>query len=184
MTEYSDARISQVLQFWFDELHTRQWLEKDETIDRSIAERFAGLHAELSTNVPMIWRTSAEGCMAAVVVLDQFSRNLYRQDPRAFASDATAHALATEAIEKSWDQRFDRHQRIFFYLPFVHTENPEAQARAVELFAPLDEDLFVLARQHKIIIDRFGRFPHRNAILGRTSTEPELEFLQQPNSSF
>ena len=184
MTEYSDARISQVLQFWFEELHTRQWLENDEAIDQSIAERFSGLHAELSANVPMAWRASTEGSLAAIVVLDQFSRNLYRQDPRAFACDAIAHAMATEAIEKGWDQRFDHHQRIFFYLPFVHAENPEAQARAVELFAPLEADLFVLAKQHKVIIDRFGRFPHRNVILGRPSTKQELEFLQQPNSSF
>lgn len=184
MKSSGDAPIQEVLRFWFEELRAGQWLEKDEVLDRTIAERFHELHGELAAEVPEIWRNTPEGCLAAILVLDQFSRNLYRQDPRAFACDGTALALAKHAVASGWDQRVRPARRTFFYLPFTHAEDPEAQARSVAFFSDLGEELLELAEQHKRIIDRFGRFPHRNAALGRRSTESELAFLEEPNSSF
>jgi len=132
-----------------------------------------------------------EGCaadartaLAATIVLDQFSRNMFRGTPAAFAADAQALAIAEAAIARGFDVGLPPERRQFFYLPFEHAEDPGLQARCVELFTPLGEEAVRWAMAHKVIIDRFGRFPHRNAILGRASTPEEIEFLRGPNSSF
>ena len=138
-----------------------------------------------ANEVPESWRTTARGMLAAVIALDQFPRNLYRGDPRAFAADPAALALATEAVERGLDRAMSIDERKFLYLPFEHSEDPAVQARSVELFAALeDEDTLGYALRHKEIIDRFGRFPHRNEVLGRESTPEEIEFLKEPDSSF
>ena len=179
------SRIDEVLAFWFEELTPDDWFGGGEEVDARIRERFLALHETLRDEVPASWRTTARGMLAAVIALDQFPRNVYRGDPRAFAADPTALALAEEAVERGLDRAMSIDERKFLYLPFEHSEDPAVQARSVELFASLDdEDTLGYALRHKEIIDRFGRFPHRNEVLGRESTPEELEFLTEPDSSF
>ena len=179
------AHIDEVLAFWFAELGPDDWFGGGDEVDDRIRERFLALHEALGHDVPASWRATARGMLAAVIALDQFPRNLYRGDPRAFATDPMALALATEAIERGLDRTMTKDERQFLYLPFEHSEDPDVQARSVELFASLDdEDTLGYAVRHKEIVDRFGRFPHRNEALGRESTPEELAFLTEPDSSF
>ena len=179
------ARIEEVLKFWFDDLSPDDWFESDEAVDSLIRERFRELHEALREQVPETWRSSARGCLAAVIVLDQFSRNMYRGTAQAFAADGAALSLAKEAIMRGFDRELSIDERKFLYMPFEHSENPAEQARSVELFGTLESELDLdYARRHKEIIDRFGRFPHRNAVLGRTSSPEEIEFIKEPGSSF
>lgn len=179
------ARAEEVLAFWFGELRPEDWFHGGEEIDSRIRERFLDLHEAVRERVPDGWRASARGMLAAVIALDQFPRNMYRGDPRAFAADAAALATATEALERGLDRGMSEDERKFLYLPFEHSEDPAEQARSVALFATLGDEVAVdYARRHKVIIDRFGRFPHRNGILGRPSTPEELAFLREPGSSF
>ena len=179
------SHIDEVLRFWFEELTTDDWFGGGDEVDDRIRERFLGLHEALRDEVPESWRTTARGMLAAVIALDQFPRNMYRGDSRAFAADPAALALAMEALERGLDQEMSTDERKFLYLPFEHSEDPAVQARSVEIFASLDDaDTLGYALRHKEIIDRFGRFPHRNEVLGRESSPEELEFLTEPDSSF
>jgi uncharacterized protein (DUF924 family) len=171
--------IDDVLGFWFSEIPREAWFRKDDAMDRRITERFAQLHEQISRNPPPEAFTSPEAALAAVIVLDQFSRNMYRGTPKAFASDALALRIAEHAVAAGFDQRVTEDQRVFFYLPFEHSEDRANQARSLELYTALGVAEFIpYAQGHKDIIDRFGRFPHRNAILGRTSTPEEIEFMK------
>jgi uncharacterized protein (DUF924 family) len=173
-----------VLGFWFA-LPADAWFARSDDLDRQCAERFAGLHAHLVNVAPAEACASPRTALAAVVVLDQFSRNMFRGTPRAFESDASARAIAAEAIARGYDAGLSTDERCFLYLPFEHSEEAADQARSVGLFTALgDANYLSYAKAHKDIIDRFGRFPHRNAILGRPSTPAELAFLAQPGSSF
>ena len=177
--------IEEVLKFWFDDLSPDDWFESDEAVDSHIRERFQELHETLREQVPETWRSSARGCLAAVIVLDQFSRNMYRGTSRAFAADGAALSLAKEALVRGFDRELSIDERKFLYMPFEHSENPAEQERSIELFGTLESELDLdYARRHKEIIDRFGRFPHRNAVLGRISTPEEIEFIKEPGSSF
>ena len=179
------ARIDEVLRFWFEELTADDWFGGGDAVDDRIRTRFRELHEALRDHVPESWRESARGMLAAVIALDQFPRNLYRGDPRAFAADRTALALAQEAIERRFDRELSNDERKFLYLPFEHSEDPAVQARSVQLFATVDDgESLGYAVRHKEIVDRFGRFPHRNDVLGRESTPEEIEFLKEPDSSF
>lgn len=179
------VRIEEVLKFWFDDLSPDDWFESDEAVDSHIRERFQELHGALREQVPETWRSSARGCLAAVIVLDQFSRNMYRGTSRAFAADGAALSLVKEALVRRFDRELSIDERKFLYLPFEHSENPAEQARSIELFGTLGDELALdYAHRHKDIIDRFGRFPHRNAALGRISTPEEIEFINEPGSSF
>ena len=179
------SRIDEVLAFWFEELTPDDWFRGGDAVDDRIRGRFLELYEALRDEVPESWRATARGLLAAVIVLDQFPRNMYRGDRQAFAADPAALALATEAVERSLDQAMSTNERKFLYLPFEHSENPAVQARSVELFASLDDaDTLGYALRHKEIIDRFGRFPHRNEVLGRASSPEEIEFLKEPDSSF
>ena len=179
------SRIDEVLAFWFEELTPDDWFGGGDEVDARIRERFLALHESLRDEVPESWRTTARGMLAAVIALDQFPRNLYRGSREAFAADPAALALAEEAVERGLDRAMSKDERKFLYLPFEHSEDPVVQARSVELFATLeDEDTLGYALRHQEIIDRFGRFPHRNEVLGRESTPEELEFLTEPDSSF
>ena len=186
MTESPNSTyIDEIISFWFEELTSDDWFGGGEAVDDRIRQRFLALHEALRSQVPESWRATARGMLAAVIALDQFPRNLYRGDPRAFATDAAAIALAREAIARGFDQAMSKDERRFLYLPFEHSEDPAEQARSAELFSTLDEeDTLGYALRHKEIIDRFGRFPHRNQVLGRESTPEEIEFLKEPNSSF
>lgn len=181
MTETPDT----VLDFWFKELTPKQWFVKDPELDDTITKRFASLHLALSRQVPSEWRASAEARLALVIVLDQFPRNMYRGSPLAFATDTLALNAAKAALAVGADANVSEHRRIFFYLPFEHAENLADQNRAVALCEALGNAEYLdYARQHQVIIERFGRFPHRNAILGRTSTAEEEAYLAQPGAGF
>lgn len=174
-----------VLAFWFEELTPREWFTKSDELDRRIADNFTTLVEDLSARPGDDLLTTQDAALASVIVLDQFTRNIYRNQPQAFASDAKALEIAHGAIAKGYDQGLPAERRVFLYLPFEHSENMADQDRSVELISALGDDNYTrYAIAHRDIVARFGRFPHRNTILGRTSTPEELEFLAQPGSSF
>ena len=176
---------AEIINFWFTELSPSQWWLKSAELDETISRRFAAIHQRAIKGLLYQWRATAEGALAEILVLDQFSRNMYRDQPGAFAQDILALVLAQEALRRSLDQHVPVQQRHFFYLPFMHSEEALFQQESVHFFTGLgDAGALDFAEQHKVIIDRFGRFPHRNAILGRNSTDEEEVFLQQPGSSF
>jgi uncharacterized protein (DUF924 family) len=177
--------IDAILRYWFEELSPKEWFKVDEARDAEIERRFRGTYDELASGVPQSWLTEPEGYLAAILVLDQFPRNMFRGTPRAFATDGASLTLAKRAIAGGKDMLVPPERRAFIYMPFQHAEDKADQARSVELFTALGNKLNLdFAIRHKEIIDRFGRFPHRNKILGRKSTGEELAFLQQPGSSF
>lgn len=178
-------RIADVLGFWFAELEEKQWWSPDPRVDRVVRDRFGTLHRTLAREVPAGWRTSPRGYLAAVIVLDQFSRNMFRNDARAYATDAEALALAREAISKGVDAELETKERHFLYMPFQHSEDADTQAESVALFEGLgDQNALDFARRHKAVIDRFGRFPHRNQVLGRETTAEERDFLMEHPPGF
>ncbi|ATX82793.1 Uncharacterized conserved protein, DUF924 family [Mariprofundus ferrinatatus] len=181
----SSAGAIDVLQFWFAELEPRQWWVKDEALDRGIEARFGELHRDAAAAKLYDWRETAVGRLAEIIVLDQFSRNIHRDTPNAFAFDGMALVLAQESVRIGADQEVDIPERNFFYMPYMHSESMAIHMQAVKLFdQPGLEFNLEFEIKHKMIIDRFGRYPHRNAILGRESTPEEIEFLTQPGSSF
>jgi len=174
-----ESWIGNVLQFWFVELPPHAWFSGDASTDALIRMRFLTLHEELRRGLPPGALMAPESALAAVIALDQFPRNLYRGQPAAFAGDGAALAAARRAVALGFDRTFDPIRRHFFYLPFVHAEDRAMQARSVELCAALGDDgVLFYARRHREIVDQFGRFPHRNAVLGRPSTSDEREFLK------
>jgi uncharacterized protein (DUF924 family) len=174
------------LKFWFEQTEPDQWFKKDPAFDANIRERFLGLHETLVSHRNNDILPDPQTALAAVIVLDQMSRNMFRDTPRAFAADPLALSVANAAIAQGFDAGLTKDQRMFLYLPFEHSEDRQSQARSVALTASLgDPELQKWAEAHKAIVDRFGRFPHRNGVLGRTSTPEEIEFLtQQPDSYF
>lgn len=171
--------VDDVLEFWFDELKPEDWFAKNEQLDARIRERFGALHESLSTGAIAVPETP-RGCLAAIIVLDQFSRNIHRGTRAAFASDARALSLAQHALERGYDRELALPERKFLYMPFMHSENKEMQARCVELFAAIDDaESLRYAIEHRDIVERFGRFPHRNPILGREPTPEEAEFMKR-----
>ncbi|HMW16674.1 MAG TPA: DUF924 family protein [Accumulibacter sp.] len=174
-----------VLHFWFEETSAAQWWTPSAAFDRLIEQRFAALHAAAGHGELYGWRDTAVGRLAEVLVLDQFSRHLFRNRPQAFASDGMALALAQEAVARGVDRQLPPMQRAFLYLPYMHSESPAIHRLALDLYAaPGLENNLEFERRHQAIIERFGRYPHRNAALGRVSTPEEIEFLATPGSSF
>src|SRR5262245_35965828 len=185
MAATADDLFADISNFWFVEIPREAWFQKDELFDQRLRQRFLARHEHVAAMPTADCVGNAEKAIAAVIALDQFPRNMFRGTPRAFATDAKALAIAERAIESGFDASLSKDQRTFLYLPFQHAEDPAVQVRAVELMASLqDAELDHYAVAHKDIIDRFGRFPHRNAILGRISTPEEIAFLSQPGSSF
>ena len=175
----------EILKFWFEEIEPPQWWKKDENLDRLIIERFSDIHHRATLCELFEWRKDAHGRLAEVIVLDQFSRNMFRGSPLSFAHDALALALAQEAISVGADKSLNQAERSFLYMPFMHSESLKIHEIAVELFRKNgNSNNLDFEFRHKAIIERFGRYPHRNDILGRVSTEEEIEFLQQPGSGF
>ena len=175
----------QILGFWFEEITPSQHWKKDPDFDRELEQRFARLHSSASAGELYGWRDTPAGRLAEIIVLDQFSRNIHRDTPEAFAQDGMAVALAQEAMRAGADVTLPATQRTFLYMPFMHSESLRIHELAVDCFTSNGiEDNLEFELRHKRIIERFGRYPHRNDILGRTSTAEELEFLQQPGSSF
>ena len=174
-----------ILQFWFHEISPAQWWKVDVGFDRLIAERFSEIHGRATRSELFGWRAEPGGRLAEIIVLDQFSRNIHRGDPNAFAADAMALALAQDAVASKADLALPTGERAFLYMPYMHSESRVIHDVAEGLFrqrGPKDHRDSEL--RHKAIIDRFGRYPHRNALLGRPSTDEELAFLAEPGSSF
>ncbi len=188
----SDPGYREVLEFWFGGepgAKRAEWFRNDEKFDEEIRRRFGVLHRRAARHELEAWRASAAPMLALVIVLDQFSRNLFRADARAFAQDAHARECATEALVRGDNLGLMPVQRQFLYQPFEHSEAPTDQERCIELMRSLEafpptRGLTEWAVKHRDIIARFGRFPHRNAALGRASTPEEAEFLKQPGSGF
>jgi uncharacterized protein (DUF924 family) len=178
-------KYQEILKFWFEELSAKQWWAKDPKLDALIQERFGGLHARATRCELYAWRDEPAGRLAEVIVLDQFSRNIYRDAPASFASDPLALALAQEAVRVGDDRSLPPARLPFLYMPYMHSESLAIHEEAVALFSAdgmefnLDYEL-----KHKAIIERFGRYPHRNEVLGRRSTAEETAFLKGPGSSF
>ena len=174
-----------VIDFWFKEINPKQRWKKDAGFDRTIKERFSDIHARATACELYEWRRQPLGRLAEIIVLDQFSRNIYRGKSRCFASDALALCLAQEAVSVGADRALSVDERAFCYMPFMHSESKLIHQVAVELFTSLNSETSLQYElRHKEIIDRFGRYPHRNEILGRVSTPEEVEFLKQPGSGF
>jgi len=175
----------EILRFWFEEIDQSQWWAKDDDFDKLIIERFSEVHAKATRCELFEWRVNAKGRLAEIIVLDQFSRNMFRGSPLAFANDSLALALSQEAISAKADKVLSPIERSFLYMPFMHSESLKIHEVAMDLCQKngnqnnLDFEL-----KHKQIIEKFDRYPHRNSILGRESTEEEIEFLKQPGSGF
>lgn len=175
----------EIIDFWFSAETQPYWFAKSDAFDQILRERFLHTLDQAKQCELWTWRATTEGRLAEIIVLDQFSRNLYRDQANAFAQDALALGLAQEAIQLKLDQALKPEQRSFLYMPFMHSESKIIHAQALQLFEALGNPINLdFEKKHKLIIDRFGRYPHRNEILGRTSTAEEIEFLKQPNSSF
>jgi uncharacterized protein (DUF924 family) len=178
----------EVLKFWF-ERDRKGWFEKNPAFDAKIRARFLPLCERASTGELEAWRAEPASCLALVILLDQFPRNMFRGTARAFATDLLAREAASLILEKGWDKAMTPDERMFAYLPFEHSESIADQERCLALMKelaihPQTADMPRWAEAHLVIIRRFGRFPHRNAALGRESTTEEIEFLSQPGSSF
>ncbi len=175
----------EVLKFWFEEIEPSQWWKKDDNLDRIISERFAALHRSATRCELFEWRAAAHGRLAEIIVLDQFSRNMFRGSPLSFAYDSLALALSQAAISSGADKSLNQSERSFLYMPFMHSESIKIHEIGVELFRQIgNPNNLDFEIRHKTIIERFGRYPHRNSILGRKSTDDEIEFLKQPGSGF
>lgn len=174
-----------ILNFWFHELKPPDWFKKDLKLDETIKTRFNKVLIETIAGEYANWRATAKGSLAQVIVLDQFSRNIFRDSPQAFSQDSLALAIAQDTLGKKFDLELSSQERAFLYMPFMHSESLEIHKQAVTLFSlPGLEKNLEFEYKHKAIIERFGRYPHRNKILGRPSTSEEEAFLKEPNSSF
>ena len=174
-----------VFNFWFLELQPKDWFSATDSTDQLIRERFTGLHAQATRGELFSWRNSAQGRLAEIIILDQFSRNIFRNTPGAFASDSLALVLSQEAVFLSADQTLTPVQKSFIYMPYMHSESLFIHDESVRLFSQAGlEDNLKFEMRHREILQKFGRYPHRNQILGRASTNEELEFLKLPGSSF
>jgi uncharacterized protein (DUF924 family) len=182
-----DHRAQEVLEFWFDPApdaaqRNQRWFGKDPAFDAEIRRRFLALYEEAAAGRLGGWTRTPRECLALVILLDQFPRNMFRAEAKAFATDASARVAARALLPRAAELSPD--ERLFACLPFEHSEALDDQRLACELCAPLGAELLRYAQRHLEIIERFGRFPHRNEILGRASTPEEVEFLRQPGSGF
>lgn len=173
-----------ILKFWFSEIPNSAWWTKNPDFDSEIRERFLPCYRSVAAGECYQWRESPEGSLAEVIVLDQFPRNMFRDQPEAFAYDSLALVLAQVAISKGFDAQLESPKKSFLYMPFMHSESKKIHIWAEKLFRVAKLSSLDFELKHKQIIDRFGRYPHRNKVLGRESTPEEIEFLKGPDSSF
>ena len=197
-------RIEDVLDFWFGELnelgcsspeHRRRWWTKSDAFDEAIKSHFLHDYEAIVAGERDAWRNTARGALAYIIILDQFSRNMFRGAPEMFSADELAREVCCEGLDAGFDAELSFDERVFFYLPLEHSEEMADHRRCIELFEsladrapePLEGDAkyyLDFAARHKAMIERFGRYPHRNETLGRASTPDETEFLEEPGSSF
>jgi uncharacterized protein (DUF924 family) len=174
-----------VLDFWFKDISPQQWWAKDENLDQFIKERFSAIYFNATRGELFTWRICPEGRLAEIIVLDQFSRNMFRDLPESFAQDSLALVLAQEAVLNGADKALPVEWRSFMYLPYMHSESLIIHDQAITLFGQKGLEFNLdFEHKHRVIIEKFGRYPHRNHILKRESTPAELEFIKQPGSSF
>ncbi|MDK2766676.1 MAG: DUF924 domain-containing protein [Sphingomonas sp.] len=174
-----------VLDYWFDELKPEQQFAKDDAVDAEIARRFGHARDVVLASGAAGWRDDPDALLAAVILLDQFSRNIHRGTPEAFAADPLALALTLEAIGKGWDRDLVPERATFLYMPLMHAESVEAHRMCLEKFTALGRaENLRFAMEHAVVIEQFGRFPSRNAALGRESTAEELEYLKRPDAGW
>lgn len=186
------SSLSHLLEFWFlntdpDQMatHREEWWVKEDSFDQRIRDDFGDLFEQAISGKLDDWKNTPLACTGLVILLDQFPRNMFRGDKQAFAYDEQARALTRYVLDNKFDQKLPLGPRLFLYLPLEHSENLTDQNACVALMESLgDEDYVNYARKHQVIIERFGRFPHRNKVLNRTSTPEEIAFLQEPGSSF
>ena len=180
---YDEAEA--VLRFWFDDVPAEKRFARDPTLDAAITERFAGLRHRLLRTDAQGWRADARTLLAAIIVLDQFSRNIFRGKAEAYDGDALALSLTMEAIAFGWDEGRSLPERQFLYMPMMHAEEAVVQLKSLQHYADLgDEEVLRFAQAHADVIARYGRFPSRNAALGRVSTPPEEEYLSRPDAGW
>ncbi len=174
-----------VLTFWFEKLKPKQWFTVDQQLDLQIRQQFSVLLAQAAAGELHSWRQGAQASLAEIIVLDQFTRNCFRGSAEAFANDSLALCLAQHAVDKGYDKQLPISQRSFIYMPYMHSESLLIHQQAERYFAQAGlEQQYQYELKHKQIIERFGRYPHRNKLLGRSSSPAELAFLAGPNSSF
>lgn len=184
-TCFHDIKPQDIIQFWFEEIKPKQWWIKDQGFDQLLIDRYQGLLASAVKGELVSWRETSLGRLAEIIVLDQFSRNIYRDDARAFAADPVALVLSQEVVRQQSYKGFSSNQKQFLFMPYMHSESLIVHEEAVKLFGePGLEGNLDFEHKHKVIIERFGRYPHRNEILGRVSTDEEKAFLLEPDSSF
>jgi uncharacterized protein (DUF924 family) len=181
--DVSKPTPEEVLSFWFGK-HRQEWFAKNPVFDAEIRARFLALHDAAAQGGFAHWADKPRSCLALVIVLDQFPRNMFRGEARAFATDALARAAARVILERGWNQQMTQAEQLFAYLPFEHSESLADQDLSCELMKDFDAEQLRYALRHREIIQRFGRFPHRNSLLGRESTAAELEFMKLPGSGF
>lgn len=175
----------EILHFWFEESTPEQWFRRDLEFDKIITQRFSEIWKQARRCELVSWRATAQGRLAEILILDQFSRNIFRDQPQAFEQDSLAIALAQEAVALGMDQHLFLQQRPFLYLPYMHSESLLIHQTAIQLYSQAGlEYQLDYERKHLAILEKFGRYPHRNSVLGRASTKEELEFLKSPDSSF
>lgn len=174
-----------ILRFWFEEITPEQQFAKDDAVDRTIAERFGGWRDDVLASDALGWRGEAGHLLAAIILLDQFSRNIHRDTAEAYAADPLALSLTHEAIERGWDRALPPEQAAFLLMPLMHAESRDMAALSVAKFEELGvASNLEFARDHAAVIERFGHYPSRNAALGRTSTPEEEEYLSQPGAGW
>ncbi|MDG1858272.1 MAG: DUF924 domain-containing protein, partial [Emcibacteraceae bacterium] len=174
-----------IINFWFEEITPKDWWIKNTAFDKKIKSRFHDIYKSAAAGELVNWRYDPMSALAEIIVLDQFPRNMFRDKKQAFATDPLAVCVAQVTIDKGFDQELENSHKLFMYMPFMHSESAEIHKSAELLFsAPGLEQNYEFEIKHKAIIDRFGRYPHRNKILGRRSRKEEIEFLKEPNSSF
>lgn len=177
----------EILHFWFEEVEPQQWFQKNPELDKIISERFISNYEMARDGLSDGWSSDADGALALVILLDQFPRHIFRNDPRSFATDKKALLFAKEAIHKGFDQLLEPVKKGFLYVPFQHSEDLRDQERSVELMGAMKEENptgYDYAVRHRDVIQKYGRFPHRNAVLGRENTPDEEEYLAQPGAGF
>ena len=174
----TSRNAQQILSFWFEDTKPYQWYRRDLAFDQLIRERFSALHKAAVARRLDAWRAHPHHALALIILLDQFSRNMFRGDPRSFAQDGLAVDVARDAITRRYDRLYGSRERAFFYMPFMHAEDLDIQRKSIALFKARCMDNIPHACEHHDIIKRFGRFPHRNKTLGRVSTPEEIAFLK------
>lgn len=177
--------VKDILEFWYSERVKPLHFVKNKAFDDEITEKFLSVYEQGVAGELESWKESAEGALALVILFDQFPRNMFRDTPKAFDTDTHALNIALEVIQKGWDKTMLNEHKTYLYMPFMHSEDLDMQNQGIQLFREAGLELNLkFAIAHKDIVEKFGRFPHRNDILGRQSTPEEVEFLKQPGSSF